>query len=137
MARSHAAPVNVPRFVSPADRMMRATAYILITSAPVAPGRMPSTSFLLYIGASDAMKLSGTNSVKPPVSFWMSRSSPMCAATWRGVSMWPYMIVDVVGMPIRCAVVTTSTHWSFVMRPAEIHPEVVEKLKAIVMAFGG
>ena len=30
------------------------------------------------------------------------------------------MIVDVVGNPTRCAVVITSTHWSRVIRPAEM-----------------
>ena len=31
------------------------------------------------------MKPSGTNSVKPPVRFWMSRSSAEVRATWRGL----------------------------------------------------
>ena len=48
-----------------------------ITSAPVAPGRTSGTRRLEYIGASLWMSDSGTNSVKPPVSFWMSRSSAM------------------------------------------------------------
>ena len=34
----------------------------------------------------------------------------MWRATWPGVSTWPYMTVDVVGMPRRCAVVMISTH---------------------------
>ena len=29
---------------------------------------------------------------------------------WRGWSTWPYIIVDVVGRPTECAVVTTSIH---------------------------
>jgi hypothetical protein len=37
-------------------------------------------------------------------------SSCRCATQWAGWSTWPYIIVLVVGMPSRCAVVTTSTH---------------------------
>ena len=33
------------------------------------------------------------------------------------VSTWPYMMVDVVGSPRACAVVTTSIHSAVVMRP--------------------
>ena len=47
--------------------MIRAMACTLITSIPVGPERTPSTVCLKYIGASDATKLSGTNSVNPPV----------------------------------------------------------------------
>ena len=55
------------------------------------------------------MKPSGTNSVKPPVSFWMSRISARWRATWRGSSMWPYITVEVERSPIACAAVTIST----------------------------
>src|SRR3989304_2411330 len=110
--------------------MIRDTAYIFTTSAPVAPGRPFGTRLLLYIGASVWRELSGTNAVKPPppeadpplaeVCVWISRSTAMCCALWRESSMWPYMIVEVVGMPRRCAVDMTSIHWSVVMRPAEM-----------------
>ncbi len=55
---------------------------------------------------------SSTNSLNPPVRSWMDFSSLMCATQCDGVSTCPYIIVDVVGMPISCAVVTTSIHWS-------------------------
>ncbi len=86
----------------------------------MAPGRTPGTSALEYIGASLWMSDSGTNSVKPPVSFWMARSSAMCRTQCAGVSTWPYMMVEVVRMPSAWAVVMTSTHWSTVMRPRAI-----------------
>jgi hypothetical protein len=54
------------------------------------------------------MKPSGTNSVKPPVSFWSVRRRTMWRATWTGVSTWPYITVDVVGTPSRWAVVMIS-----------------------------
>ena len=41
------------------------------------------------------MKPSGTNSVKPPVRFWISRIVPRCPATWRVSSMCPYITVAV------------------------------------------
>src|SRR2546425_190991 len=66
------------------------------------------------------MNDSGTNSVKPPVWRWMSRNSRRCSTQCRGVSMWPYMIVDVVRMPSSCAEVMTSIHWSRVIRPGAI-----------------
>src|SRR5207249_6240728 len=52
----------------------RASACILTTSRPVAPGRTPGTRRLAYIGASEWMSESGTNSVKPPVPYWMART---------------------------------------------------------------
>ena len=57
--------------------MIRAMAWTLITSMPVGPERTLSTVPLRYMGASEATKLSGTNSVKPPVCCWMSRSRAM------------------------------------------------------------
>ena len=33
-----------------------------------------------------------------------------CPSQWRGSSTWPYIIVELDGMPSRCAVDTTSTH---------------------------
>ena len=65
------------RSTGPSSR--RASACMRMTSRPVAPGRTPGTSALAYIGASLWMSESGTNSVKPPVSFWTERSS----ARWR------------------------------------------------------
>src|SRR2546427_9638537 len=56
-------------FRSDAPSMRRASACIFTTSTPVAPGRTPSTRRLAYIGASEWISESGTNSVKPPVSF--------------------------------------------------------------------
>src|SRR5438132_930883 len=103
------------RKVAPSIR--RASACILTTSAPVAPGRTPGTSPFEYIGASEWISDSGTNSVKPPVSFWIERRSAMWRIQWSGVSTWPYMIVEVVRIPSACAVVITSTHCSTVMRP--------------------
>ena len=88
-----------------------------MTSRPVAPGRTPGTSALAYIGASLWISESGTNSVKPPVSFWIERSSARWRTQWAGVSTCPYMMVDVVRMPSACALVMTSSHWSTVIRP--------------------
>ncbi len=98
----------------------RAIACILITSSPVAPGRTSGTVRSWYIGASSWIRLSGTNSVKPPVAFWRSRIRSRCAARWRGVSTCPYMIVAVVGMPSRWAPVITRTQAAVEMRPGEI-----------------
>ena len=42
--------------------------------------------------------------MKPPVSSCSAASVRRCATQWAGVSTWPYIIVDVVGRPIRCAV---------------------------------
>ena len=44
----------------------------------------------------------------------------MCFTQWIGCSTWPYMIVEVVGIPSEWAVVTTSIHWRVVIRPREI-----------------
>ena len=54
--------------------IMRAMAWTFITSIPDGPERTPSTVPRRYIGASELTKLKGTNSVKPPVLCWMSRS---------------------------------------------------------------
>src|SRR5206468_5265641 len=107
-----------------APSMSRASACILTTSAPVAPGRTPGTRPFEYIGASEWISESGTNSVNPPVSFWIERSSAMWRIQWSGVSTWPYMIVEVVRMPSAWAVVITSTHWSTVIRPREIRSRI-------------
>src|SRR5262247_3526473 len=100
-----------------APSITRASACILTTSAPVAPGRTPGTRPLEYIGASEWISESGTNSVNPPVSFWIERKSAMWRIQWAGVSTWPYMIVEVVRIPRAWAVVITSTHCSTVIRP--------------------
>ena len=55
----------------------RASACIFTTSIPVAPGRTPGTSPFDHIGASEWISESGTNSVNPPVSFWIERSNAM------------------------------------------------------------
>ena len=99
-------------------RKRRASACILMTSMPVAPWRTPGTRPCRYIGASWWISDSGTNSVKPPVSFWMSRSRSMWRIQCPGVSTCPYMMVEVVRMPWACAEVMTSIHCSTVMRPA-------------------
>src|SRR5438128_947101 len=39
----------------------------------------------------NGMKLSGTNSVKPPVRSWSSRTTRMCSASSHGSSTWPNM----------------------------------------------
>ena len=55
------------------------------------------------------MKPSGTNSVKPPVSFCRLRSRSMWPATCSGFSMWPYMMVALERRPTECAALTIST----------------------------
>ena len=69
-----------------APSMSRASACTRTTSAPVAPARTSRTRWRRYIGASWWMSDRGTNSVKPPVSFWTSRRSAMCRTQWAGVS---------------------------------------------------
>ena len=66
------------------------------------------------------MSESGTNSVKPPVSFWMLRSRFMWRIQCSRRSTCPYMMVDVVRMPWAWAEVMTSIHCSTVMRPRAI-----------------
>ena len=88
-----------------APSIRRASACMRTTSTPVAPGRTPGTSRLAYIGASEWMSERGTNSVKPPVSFWIERSKARCRTQWAGVSTWPYMMVEVVRSPRAWAVV--------------------------------
>src|SRR5439155_141533 len=111
-------------FLSASPSIRRASACSFTTSTPVAPGRTPGTSPLAYIGASEWIRESGTNSVNPPVSFWIERSSAMWRIQWSGVSTWPYMIVEVVRMPSAWAVVITSTHWPTVIRPREIRSRI-------------
>ena len=75
---------------------MRARACTLTLSSSVGPGRaMPSWNRPVLA----CTKPSGTNSVKPPVSFWMSRSRMNWLIQCSGVSRWPYIRVEVVGMP--------------------------------------
>ena len=47
------------------------------------------------------MNESGTNSVKPPVRSWSSRTTRMCSASSQGSSMWPNMTVTVLRTPGR------------------------------------
>ena len=48
------------------------------------------------------MKLSGTNSVKPPVRACTARTTRMCSASSHGSSMWPNITVTVERRPARC-----------------------------------
>mmetsp|Transcript_31213 Transcript_31213/g.99591 ORF Transcript_31213/g.99591 Transcript_31213/m.99591 type:complete len:217 (+) Transcript_31213:420-1070(+) len=105
-------------------RTNRATACARSTSMPVGPARTrgPPGPGDLNIGASAATKPKGTNSVKPaPEQAWAcfcsSRSSTRCCARCCGPSQKPNIIVEVVGRPKECAVVTTSTHCATLSRP--------------------
>ena len=83
----------------------RANACTIRCSSSVAPARAwPLRNSRVF----SCMKPSGTNSVKPPVSFWMSRSSSMWRTQCSGCSVWPYIMVEVEGMPSPCAVQITS-----------------------------
>src|SRR3989304_8144667 len=86
-------------FLNVGPNIRRARACILTTSLPVAPGRTPFTSLRRYIGASWWIRLRGTNSVNPPVSFWMSRRRAMCFTQWIGWSTWPDLIHGAGGGP--------------------------------------
>ncbi len=55
------------------------------------------------------MKLSGTNSVMPPVRSCRPRITRMCSASSPGSSMWPNITVEVVGIPRPCAASMIST----------------------------
>ena len=55
------------------------------------------------------MNDSGTNSVKPPVRSWSSRTTRMCSASSQGSSMWPNITVTVLRTPAACAASTIST----------------------------
>src|ERR671935_260297 len=55
------------------------------------------------------MKLSGTNSVNPPVRSWSSRTTCMCSASSQGSSMWPNMTVTEDRRPARCEASMIST----------------------------
>ena len=79
--------------------MMRAMAWTLITSMPVGPERTLLIRPFKNMGASELTKLRGTNSVKPPVCCWMSRSNAMCLAICSLVSTCPNITVEVVGIP--------------------------------------
>ena len=101
-------------------RKSLARACIFTTSSPVAPCRTPGTSPRRYIGASWWISDRGTNSVKPPVSFWIRRRRSMWRIQCAGCSTWPYMMVEVVRMPWAWAEVITSIHCSTVIRPRAI-----------------
>ena len=49
----------------------------------------------------NGMKLSGTNSVMPPVRSWSSRTTRMWRASSEGSSMWPNITVEVERSPER------------------------------------
>src|SRR5260370_107402 len=57
------------------------------------------------------MNPSGTNSVNPPVRFWMVRKRRIWRTQSAGSSTCPYIMVEVVGMPSSCAVeIITTAH---------------------------
>ena len=56
------------------------------------------------------MNDSGTNSVKPPVRSWSSRTTRMCSASSHGSSMWPNITVTVERIPSACDASMISTH---------------------------
>ncbi len=87
----------------------RASACTRKCSSRRAPGRAPPC---LYNRVFSWMKPSGTNSVNPPVRFWIDLNSKMCRTQSAGSSTCPYIIVDVVGIPSSCAVVMISTQWA-------------------------
>ena len=58
------------------------------------------------------MKLSGTNSVIPPVRSCSARTTRMWRASSRGSSMWPNITVEVERSPARCEASTISTQRS-------------------------
>ena len=72
------------------------------------------------MGASSCTNDSGTNSVKPPVSFWISRKSSRWRSRCKSLSTCPYISVEVVGSPSECALLMTPTHSAVVMRPGAI-----------------
>ena len=55
------------------------------------------------------MKDSGTNSVKPPVRSWSSRTTRMCSASSQGSSTWPNITVTVERRPAACEASMIST----------------------------
>ena len=57
----------------------------------------------------NGMNESGTNSVKPPVRSWSSRTTRMCSASSQGSSMWPNITVTVVRTPAAWAASMIST----------------------------
>ena len=77
------------------------------------------------MGASVWIKPRGTNSVNPPVDFWISRINAKCLTRSIADSTCPYIIVAVVGIPKSWAFVMTSIHWSLVIRPGEIRFRIV------------
>ena len=57
----------------------------------------------------NGMNESGTNSVKPPVRSWSSRTTRMCSASSQGSSMWPNITVTVLRTPAAWAASMIST----------------------------
>ena len=57
----------------------------------------------------NGMNDSGTNSVKPPVRSWSSRTTRMCSASSQGSSMCPNITVTVERMPSACEASMIST----------------------------
>ncbi len=84
----------------------RASACTRKCSSRPAPARAPPC---LYSRVFSWMKPRGTNSVKPPVRFWIDLNSKMCRTQSAASSTCPYIIVEVLGIPSSCAVVMIST----------------------------
>ena len=87
--------------------MIRASACTARLSRWVGPGRAAPAR---YSGEFWCTNGNGTNSVKPPVRSWMSRSTLRWPTQCRGLSTCPYIIVDDDRRPTSCAVVTISIH---------------------------
>ena len=66
------------------------------------------------------MKFRGTNSVNPPLSFWISLIVAIWFTRSSFVSRCPNIIVDVDFIPSLCAVLIISTQSSTVILPGEI-----------------
>ncbi|OPY37549.1 MAG: hypothetical protein A4E40_01383 [Methanoregulaceae archaeon PtaU1.Bin059] len=99
------------------SRKRRETAVISRSSLPVAPARACP---LRKSGVSRWMKLSGTNSVNPPVSSWISLMISRCRARSSTVSQWPYMMVAVDGIPREWASLIIRTHSAVDTLPGQI-----------------
>mmetsp|Transcript_17295 Transcript_17295/g.16636 ORF Transcript_17295/g.16636 Transcript_17295/m.16636 type:complete len:249 (+) Transcript_17295:966-1712(+) len=94
----------------------RETAWVNTTSRPVGPPLMSGRTLFRYIGASFDTNDNGTNSVIPSPPYLSRlcccnvRNVSRWEATWCSFSMWPYIIVAVVGMPREWAVEMTCIH---------------------------
>ncbi len=95
-------------------------ACVSITSFALAPLLIPSCNPCVYIGASVWIKFRGTNSVNPPVSFWMSLIFAMCLTLSSVDSTWPNIMVDVELIPILCAVLIISVQSETLILPGDI-----------------